>query len=257
MKIKNLSFSSRTVADNPYKWAYELEDIGYSGWEIVQEGPQSLNEENLVLLQDIYETTDLKLTIHLPFSDMNLACLNDSIHREIIRQLFQDLQMASEYVDLAVIHPGHYSPYGAQVPSLAWKRNIESLQIISDAGEELGIRIAVENMPDVMQIMGRRPQEMIEILDSVNRDNIYMTFDVGHANTNGNIDEFISMCSNRIRHVHIHDNMGKRDEHLPAGKGNIDWKNLVKKLPGHKCMFVTEMGDLEDGIESVSYLKNL
>ncbi len=256
MKIKNLSFSSRTIADDPYKWAYELENIGYSGWEIVQDGPHSLNNKNLKILEEICDTTNLELTIHLPFSDMNLACLNDGIHREIIRQLIQDLEIASEYIEMAVIHPGHYSPYGAQVPSVAWKRNIESLQIISDAGEEMGIRIAVENMPDVMQIMGRSPREMIEILDSVNRDNIYMTFDVGHANTNGNIDEFISMCFKRIKHVHIHDNMGKWDEHLPIGKGNIDWKNIIKKLPDN-CMLVTEMGDLEDGIESVSYLKDL
>lgn len=39
------SFSSSKLVDRPFDWAYQLEDLGYSGWEIVNEGRQRLTEE--------------------------------------------------------------------------------------------------------------------------------------------------------------------------------------------------------------------
>ncbi|MDD1742738.1 MAG: sugar phosphate isomerase/epimerase, partial [Methanotrichaceae archaeon] len=36
------SFSSSAMVDRPFDWAYQLEDLGYSGWEIVSEGKQKL-----------------------------------------------------------------------------------------------------------------------------------------------------------------------------------------------------------------------
>ena len=41
------SFSSSKLVDRPFDWAYQLEDLGYSGWEIVNEGRQKLTRENL------------------------------------------------------------------------------------------------------------------------------------------------------------------------------------------------------------------
>ena len=40
------SFSSSKLVDRPFDWAYQLEDLGYSGWEIVHEGRQRLTPEN-------------------------------------------------------------------------------------------------------------------------------------------------------------------------------------------------------------------
>ena len=57
--------------------------------------------------------------------------------------------------------------------------------------------------------------------------------------------------------MHIHDNMGKKDEHLPLGKGTIDWKQVMEKLSDYKGIFVTEMGSVEEGIQSLEFLKNL
>ncbi len=36
----------------------------------------------------------------------------------------------------------------------------------------------------------------------------------------------------RIKHLHVSDNGGKRDDHLPVGKGNIDFAELVRELKG-------------------------
>lgn len=257
MNVRNLSFSSRAVVEDPFKWAYSLEDVGYTGWEIVQEGSQCLTEENLPLVRDVKETTNLKLSMHLPFSDMNLAGLNPGIHGEVMRQMKHYLSMASGLVEVAVLHPGYLSPYGSKIPEKAWDTCIESIQILCDHSAGMGITIAVENMPNFPKIFGRYPDEMLDILKQTDRENVGMTLDVGHANTMGLLDEFVEKCKSKLSHMHIHDNNGAHDEHLPIGQGNIDWKKLMESLSGYKGLMVTEMGSIDEGKQCIEYLKKL
>ena len=259
MNLKRISFSSRAVVEDPFSWAYELEDHGYTGWEIVQEGTQCLTSETLTHVQDIHDTTNLELTLHLPFSDMNLGGLNTGIRNEVLHQMKDYLKIASDFVELAVVHPGYLSPHGAQLPDLAWQTNIESLQSICDFAADCGIMIAVENMPEVPKIFGKYPKEMLQMVEEVNRDNVGLTIDIGHANTMGPkiMDDFLKMYKGRISHVHLHDNMGKKDEHLPLGKGNVDWKHVMDSLSNYKGRFVTEVNCVDEGVESLVFLKSL
>ncbi len=101
------SFSSSAMVNNPFDWAYQLEELGYTGWEVVNEGKQRLTEETVPKIKDIVETTNLVITIHLPYSDLNLASLNQPIWDETVRQMKTCLTLAGDFCDLAVVHPGH------------------------------------------------------------------------------------------------------------------------------------------------------
>lgn len=252
-----LSFSSRASCRKVFEWVYLLEDVGYSGWEIIHEGEQSLTPENIPIVKNIAETTNLEITLHLPFSDMNLAGLNSGIHREVIRQMKEALNNASEIAELAVVHPGYLSPYGSQVPEKARLACVNSLRELAETGEELGILIAVENMPEFPMVFGRTPEDMLALIDETRNDNLRMTLDIGHANTTGNVDDFLDQCMDIIVHYHIHDNNGKHDEHLPIGKGTVNWESVFKKVTGFKGFLVTEIKDLEEGKECVDFLNNL
>ncbi|OPY20993.1 MAG: fructoselysine 3-epimerase [Methanomethylovorans sp. PtaU1.Bin093] len=257
MKVRNLSFSSRVETGNSFAWVYQLEDLGYTGWEIVQEGLQTLHNGNLGEVREIRDTTDLKITMHLPFSDMNLAGLNDGIRNEALRQMHRCLALGSGIVELAVVHPGYLSPYGSQMPEKAWSTHIGSIRNVCDTAAEYGITIAVENMPEMPKIFGKYPDEMLRTLEEVNRDNVGMTLDIGHANTVGVVDEFLEKCKDQILHMHIHDNHGKSDEHLPLGRGTVQWKKIMESLKGYNGRLVTEMASLQEGEECLAYLRNL
>ena len=61
-----------------------------------------------------------------------------------------------------------------------------------------------------------------------------LTLDTGHANI-GNpggrrILEFIEKFGHRIGHLHVSDNFGERDDHIPLGAGNIDFVKIVNEL---------------------------
>ena len=42
--------------------------------------------------------------------------------------------------------------------------------------------------------------------------------------------DFINLFADRIDHIHISDNFGKEDNHLPIGTGTIDFPKIVKAL---------------------------
>lgn len=252
----NISFSSLALVNNPFDWAYGLEELGFTGWEVVSEGKQQLNESTLSEIGNIIETTDLVLTLHLPFSDLNLGSLNHPIWNESIRQMKKCLEKASDFVELAVIHPGHLSPLGMQLPDMAWSQNIEGLRSVCDFADNLGIKLGVENMPNMPHIFGKRPGEIHGMIDSIDRENAGMTLDIGHANTNGFVFDFLNDIE-KVIHVHLHDNNGKSDEHLSLGKGTIKWKDVLPRFKNYKARFVIEARTVEEGKQSLDYLEKL
>ncbi len=251
-----ISFSSLALVNNPFDWTYDLEELGFTGWEVVSEGKQQLNDETLSKLKNVIETTNLVLTLHLPFSDLNLASLNHPIWKETVRQMSRCLERASEFVELAVVHPGHLSPLGTQIPEMAWRQNIEGLQIICDTADDHSIKVGVENMVNMPFILGKQPGEISGIIESLERENAGMTLDIGHANTNGMVDQFLEDLS-KVIHIHLHDNKGRSDEHLELGKGNIDWRKVIGRLRGYRGRVVIEARTVREGTASLKYLDNI
>ncbi|MDD1753357.1 MAG: sugar phosphate isomerase/epimerase [Methanotrichaceae archaeon] len=250
------SFSSSAMVDRPFDWAYQLERLGYTGWEIVNEGRQKLTKENIGEAKKIAETTKLVITIHLPYSDLNLASMNQPIWQETVRQMKTCLGLASDFSRLAVVHPGHLSPLGAQMPDKAWSQNILGIQEISDYAAELDMKVAVENMVNIPALFGRRPEEILGILETVDRDNVGFILDIGHANTNNNLDTFLEL-KDLVIHAHVHDNHGERDEHLPVGNGTVPWTRVVDAFQDYKGRMVTESRSLAEGQRSLNRLRKL
>lgn len=252
---RRIGFSCRAIVDDPFDWAYELEEIGFAGWEIVCEGQQALTGTNLEKISNILETTELTLSIHLPFSDLNLASLNEPMWKETLRQMKECIRLTSPFSRIAAVHPGHLSPLGMQIPDLAWQKNIEGLQHLCDFAADYDVTIGVENMVNLEFIFGKQAEEMLGMIESVDRENIGLTLDVGHANTNGVVNSFLEKCLDQVVHIHLHDNHGKRDEHLPAGQGTVDWKKVTGRLSGLNAVVILEARTIEDGAASLQYLE--
>lgn len=110
---------------------------------------------------------------------------------------------------------------------------VNTLRDCSDYASERGVILALENMPpgdDKGGAIGRTPDELLGVIDEVGSEAVQCAFDTGHANIGGSPLEYASALGDKIAHVHIHDNDGSGDQHLPLGKGNIDFGSLIKLL---------------------------
>lgn len=72
---------------------------------------------------------------------------------------------------------------------------------------------------------------MKDLIVRVNRSNVGLTLDVGHAQVSGhNPASYIDVLRDELYHVHLHDNYGTIDEHLPLGEGVIDYVGIIQLL---------------------------
>ena len=67
----------------------------------------------------------------------------------------------------------------------------------------------------------------------------------------------IDTFSDRIANVHIHDNMGERDEHLTLGEGSIDFQHVISMLKGYTGNYIIESKNLDSAVRSKKVLERL
>ena len=223
--------------------------------EILNEGYHSLNEYNYHLHLEFLESYGLKNIIHAPFSDVNIASLNERLRRPMLQLIFNTLEIAQKMGSLLVVlHPGHFSPLSKRFLRTYEKVHKRSLEEIDRVAQKLDIKVGLENMPAFPILDGLTPERLYELIDGTD---LYITFDVGHLNTvNSEFEEFIDLLGDRIIHVHLHDNDGKNDNHLPLGEGSIDWNALIRNLP-KDITWGIEMESLRDLEKSLKYLQSL
>jgi sugar phosphate isomerase/epimerase len=227
MTIKPYFSSSAKVWDD-ISWVFGIEEAGYAGWEIVGDGNYKLdNPECFDRIEDVIASTHLGITVHAPYGDLNLATLNDPIWHESIRQVCTCIDNASRITDRVTIHPGYLSPVGKLMPQKVWDLQKEALRQIGKFAADRGVLACLENMIGVKEFLCRMPDELIGMTEGI--EGIGMTFDFGHANTMGLVNDFLGSV-NKASHIHIHDNNGLSDQHLALGEGTIDWSKVGKTI---------------------------
>jgi sugar phosphate isomerase/epimerase len=147
-------------------------------------------------------------------------------------------------MDTYTFHPGFWSPLGLLAKEKVYEATRASLESIDRAATDMTVRPAMENMPDLPFAMCKRPDELLYLLDGLD---IGLCFDVGHAHVSGNLQRFLDY-QGTYTNVHVHDNMGTRDDHLPVGDGEIDFRRVLEGLDGYDGKMVIESRSLNDAI---------
>ncbi|MBN1109439.1 MAG: sugar phosphate isomerase/epimerase [Methanomassiliicoccales archaeon] len=218
----------------------------YQAWEIVAEGRHLLRE----IVADFLALTpsyDLQYSVHAPLSDINIGAINPRLREASLGEITECLEMAHRMgVDLVTMHPGFLSPLTRLDRETAVRATKDSLRRIDALSQELGVRVALENMPNMPVSMGKTPQELLLFLEGTSLD---VCFDLGHANTVGNIEDFLTI-KDRFINMHVHDNVGDWDRHLVIGEGNIDFRRWLKAFLPYSGRYVIEARELERSLLS-------
>ena len=82
-----------------------------------------------------------------------------------------------------------------------------------------------------------------------------LTFDIGHANTVGKVQEFLKNVAH-ANHLHVHDNHGESDEHLALGDGTINWRVAGKAITSrYNGVVVIEGRSIPEAKKSLAVFK--
>ena len=241
------AYNEKTL-DGFEDWVRTAKELGFGFIEILSEWPHYLSRDNLSFFRGVLDSYGMKATVHAPFSDVNIASFNDRIRGASLAIIRETLELSAELGALVVtIHPGHCSPVSVKNRGEYLKIHRESLRKIARWSEEYGVEVGVENMPRFPILDAQSCDRLAEIIKGIE---VGVTFDVGHLNTTTkNFDRFLELFRGRIVHLHLHDNSGKADEHLPPGRGTIPWGELLPRLPDvTAALEVTGLKDARSGV---------
>jgi sugar phosphate isomerase/epimerase len=97
---------------------------------------------------------------------------------------------------------------------------VRSLEEICRAAEPLGIRVAVEVIPNRLS----DPGTLVSLIDSdIDARHVGICLDFGHAHLMGDVADAVETSAEHLITTHVHDNRGRDDEHLVPYLGTIDW----------------------------------
>jgi sugar phosphate isomerase/epimerase len=124
------------------------------------------------------------------------------------------------------VHPDGHAPFYDEATIV--RRNIASLQEVTDFAAGLGVGVMLENVPGRFNSVA----QLAPIFDAVPKLGLHL--DIGHSNLavdRSTAGDLIRTFSSRLAHVHLHDNRGgNADLHLALGMGHIDLAQHMKEL---------------------------
>jgi len=171
------------------------------------------------------------VSMHGVINDMAYAS-GDSLIIEVVTERFlQSIHAASLHgINHLIFHSSYRTYHAVNKPLMDWYVNasIEFWRKF-ECNIPDGMTILLENFED------EDPELLVEILQGINSPKIGCCFDVGHAHVYSPIPlaQWIRVLKKHIKHIHINDNDGKRDVHLPLGKGSIPLLNVISDILEH------------------------
>ncbi len=225
-------------------------EIYISGYRICK-----LEEKDISDLKKAAE--GFKTTIHAPWEEINLGSDDPHFTEIYARRLNAALDIAEHLGSLAVVLHTGYLFEKVQVPEME-KRWLENARrfLAGVLEKRQGAHILIEN------VFERDPDTFRRIFDGLCEVHpLSICFDTGHAHflSHAPLSVWLDTLGTDIIEVHLHDNAGDCDAHLPPGDGTIDFPALFEKmatlipsprivLEMHKKNQIIKGLDLADGL---------
>ena len=165
--------------------------------------------------------------IHVPFRETHFYHPHDEYRMHALTCALQCGLMAAELeANCIVCHPIniHFEALTADCTPRQIRERLSSVfgclvQKVS-AG---GVQVAVENLrhPHSHRIMAQLIEDVPELV---------VCLDSGHSELTRSHDLYLGRLAERIRCLHLADNFGWEDDHLPPGDGAIDFAMVIARL---------------------------
>jgi sugar phosphate isomerase/epimerase len=152
-----------------------------------------------------------------------------------------------------VVHLG--MPVAEKVPErdnqpAAARRSVEEIAALA---ADVQVKVALEVMPNALST----PDALCRLIeDDLDDIDVGVCLDYGHANLGGDVAEAIETISGHLMTTHLHDNGGRRDDHLVPYKGKIDWDAamMATQKVGYDGVLMFEVTAAGDPVASLKQM---
>jgi sugar phosphate isomerase/epimerase len=227
LSISTTVFGAEHIAGNTDLIA-ALDIIKQSGFDIIE---ISRHQKNILARESQIRASGLKVwSIH---GLLGYDAASDSATK---RQATLDIEY-SRMDDTACFAPCPYVVhYTNRVNNPQASKNYrKTIEKLYERSSQLGFDLAIETAPYKPQIDERYPdsKEISDFVRSFAMKDLNMTIDINHSNIHEDLIDVCNNCNGIISNVHISDNQGEWEDHLPPGEGIIDFSNIYIALRGN------------------------
>jgi sugar phosphate isomerase/epimerase len=186
-----------------------------------------LDEALLAQLAAPLANAGLAVTVHAPFLDLNPGAIDPLVFAVTARRYREALQAAARLgARLIIFHPGYDAWRYGQQQQQWFEQNLRFWPPLLELAARSGCAMTLEN------IFEPEPGLLSKLLHSLSSPWLGHCFDVGHWHLFADVSmgEWLTTFGEQLRHLHLHDNFGRKDDHLPMGEGSIDFRPLLDHL---------------------------
>jgi len=189
-------------------------------------------DEKIKQHKKIIENFKGRISVHGPFVGIRQTHMDCLLKEAVKKRMRLTYEMVKELKpEVLVLHSGivgdiktwQLEDFWLEETTNFWKEEIKKY-------EKERIKIVIENLVE------EEPDILIKLCNGVNSPFFALCLDIGHLNVFSELSpsNWVKRMRKRLQYVHLHDNNGEKDEHLPVGKGNIDFDNFFDSIKNNK-----------------------
>ena len=167
----------------------------------------------------------------------------DSAKRQnAVRETEAALQIAKQIpFGVMVVHLGTPSAHSEAADNNRGAA-LKSVEDISRTAEALGVRIALEVIPNDLSSAGSLVTMIEGDLES---KSVGICMDFGHAHLMGDVADAVETAAEHVITTHVHDNRRRDDDHLVPYAGTINWDMVLMTMQkiGYDSAYLLELAN--------------
>ena len=200
--------------------------------------------------EEWYKNSGKVFSVHGCFMDVNLGSGDEKFRTLSMDRCRESYELAmTQNARFVVFHSSAF-PFLRGPYLEIWAERCA--KFFTHLAEKSDLIICIENSFDL------DPTPLRVLMEQMDHPKVRVCLDIGHANySQAPLEQWFEELGEYIEYLHISDNKGQFDDHLPIGDGSVDWKladALYRKL-GKNLPMTLEVGGMEGVRKSLRYME--
>ncbi len=188
--------------------------------------------EDFIAVAQRLKDAGRRVTFHAPFLDLRPGGLDPVIRQATKDRLSQLFDLVPYFQPARVVcHPSFDAKYYTGTEQRWLDNSLDTWRHFARLAQEMDTVISLENVYE------KDPHHLYLLLSTLDSQQVRFCLDTGHFNVFSRtpLVQWLDQLGGYLGQLHLHDNDGSQDLHLPIGEGNFPFADLLASLAARKC----------------------